>query len=31
MVLSLDDPIPDNILADIYQVPGIRDAYMVSL
>lgn len=31
MVISLDDPIPEGILADITQVPGIREAHMVSL
>lgn len=31
MVLSLDDPVPEGILADITNVPGIRDAYMVTL
>jgi len=31
MVLSLDDPLPDGILAEIIKVPGIRDAYTVTL
>jgi D-3-phosphoglycerate dehydrogenase / 2-oxoglutarate reductase len=31
MVLSLDDPLPDGILAEILKVPGIRDAYTVTL
>ncbi len=31
MVLSLDDPLPDGILKEILQVPGIRDAYTVTL
>jgi D-3-phosphoglycerate dehydrogenase len=31
MVLSLDDPLPDGILAEITKVPGIRDAYTVTL
>jgi D-3-phosphoglycerate dehydrogenase len=31
MVLSIDDPLPDGILAEITKVPGIRDAYTVSL
>lgn len=31
MVLSIDDPLPDNILAEILKVPGIRDAYTVTL
>lgn len=31
MVLSLDDPLPDGILNEITQVPGIRDAYTVTL
>ncbi|MCS6815130.1 MAG: phosphoglycerate dehydrogenase [Cyanobacteria bacterium] len=31
MVLSLDDPLPDGILAEISKVPGIRDAYTVTL
>ena len=26
MVLSLDDPLPEGILAEITKVPGIRDA-----
>jgi D-3-phosphoglycerate dehydrogenase / 2-oxoglutarate reductase len=31
MVLSLDDPLPEGILAEITKVPGIRDAYTVTL
>ncbi len=31
MVLSIDDPLPDGILSEITKVPGIRDAYTVSL
>ncbi|MGF1523366.1 MAG: phosphoglycerate dehydrogenase [Leptolyngbyaceae cyanobacterium] len=31
MVLSIDDPLPEGILAEITKVPGIRDAYTVSL
>lgn len=31
MVLSIDDPLPDDILAEILKVPGIRDAYTVML
>lgn len=31
MVLSLDDPLPDGILAEITKVAGIRDAYTVTL
>ncbi|NJL63766.1 MAG: phosphoglycerate dehydrogenase [Methylacidiphilales bacterium] len=31
MALSLDDPLPDGILAEIIKVPGIRDAYTVTL
>jgi D-3-phosphoglycerate dehydrogenase / 2-oxoglutarate reductase len=31
MVLSLDDPLPDGILAEITKVPGIREAYTVAL
>lgn len=31
MVLSLDDPLPEGILAEILKVPGIRDAYTVTL
>ncbi|MBW4691774.1 MAG: phosphoglycerate dehydrogenase [Lyngbya sp. HA4199-MV5] len=31
MVLSIDDPLPDNILEEILKVPGIRDAYTVTL
>ena len=31
MVLSIDDPLPDRILDEILKVPGIRDAYTVTL
>lgn len=31
MALSIDDPLPDGILSEITKVPGIRDAYTVSL
>ena len=31
MVLSLDDPLPEGILAEIIKVAGIRDAYTVTL
>ena len=31
MVLSIDDPLPDGILAEITKVAGIRDAYTVTL
>ncbi|MBW4670535.1 MAG: phosphoglycerate dehydrogenase [Cyanomargarita calcarea GSE-NOS-MK-12-04C] len=31
MALSLDDPLPDGILSEITKVPGIRDAYTVTL
>ena len=31
MVLSLDDPLPEGILEEIIKVPGIRDAYTVTL
>ncbi|MBD1900204.1 phosphoglycerate dehydrogenase [Coleofasciculus sp. FACHB-64] len=31
MVLSLDDPLPEGILAEILKIPGIRDAYTVTL
>jgi len=31
MVLSLDDPLPEGVLAEILKVPGIRDAYTVVL
>lgn len=31
MVLSLDDPLPEGILAEIIKVEGIRDAYTVNL
>ncbi|NEO17183.1 MULTISPECIES: phosphoglycerate dehydrogenase [unclassified Moorena] len=31
MVLSLDDPLPEGVLTEIMKVPGIRDAYTVTL
>ncbi|MEB3175416.1 MAG: NAD(P)-dependent oxidoreductase, partial [Cyanobacteriota bacterium] len=31
MTLSLDDPLPEGLLAEILKVPGIRDAYTVKL
>ncbi|MEQ8463587.1 phosphoglycerate dehydrogenase [Coleofasciculus sp. E2-BRE-01] len=31
MVLSIDDPLPEGILTGITEVPGIRDAYTVTL
>jgi D-3-phosphoglycerate dehydrogenase / 2-oxoglutarate reductase len=31
MVLSIDDPLPDNLLDEIKKVSGIRDAYTVTL
>ncbi len=31
MVLSIDDPLPEGILAEIMKEPGIRDAYTVTL
>jgi D-3-phosphoglycerate dehydrogenase len=31
MVLSIDDPLPEGILAEITKVPGIREAYTVTL
>jgi D-3-phosphoglycerate dehydrogenase / 2-oxoglutarate reductase len=31
MVLSIDDPLPEGILEEITKVPGIRDAYTVTL
>jgi len=31
MVLSIDDPLPEGIVAEILKVPGIRDAYTVRL
>ncbi|MEN9245529.1 MAG: ACT domain-containing protein, partial [Thermostichales cyanobacterium SRBZ-1_bins_19] len=31
MVLSLDDPLPDGVIEQILQVPGIRDAFVVNL
>ncbi|WP_421658386.1 phosphoglycerate dehydrogenase [Leptothermofonsia sp. ETS-13] len=31
MVLSIDDPLPEGILNEILKVPGIRDAYTVTL
>ncbi|MBD1922081.1 phosphoglycerate dehydrogenase [Microcoleus sp. FACHB-831] len=31
MVLSVDDPLPEGIVTEITKVPGIRDAYTVTL
>ncbi|MFM7544950.1 MAG: phosphoglycerate dehydrogenase [Synechococcales cyanobacterium] len=31
MVLSIDDPLPDGLLTEIIKIPGIRDAYTVTL
>ena len=31
MVLSLDDPLPEGILAEIIKIEGITDAYTVKL
>lgn len=31
MVVSLDDPLPEGILSEIVKVPGIRNAYTVTL
>ena len=31
MVLSLDDPLPEGILDEITKIPGIKDAYTVTL
>ena len=31
MVLNMDDPLPEGILEEIMKVPGIRDAYTVTL
>jgi D-3-phosphoglycerate dehydrogenase len=31
MVISIDDPLPEGILNEITKVPGIRDAYTVTL
>ncbi|QZZ20070.1 phosphoglycerate dehydrogenase [Leptothermofonsia sichuanensis E412] len=31
MVLSIDDPLPEGILSEILKVPGIREAYTVTL
>jgi D-3-phosphoglycerate dehydrogenase len=31
MVLSLDDPIPDDLLATIHQINGIQEAHPVTL
>jgi D-3-phosphoglycerate dehydrogenase len=31
MVLSIDDPLPEGVLDEITKVPGIRDAYTVTL
>jgi D-3-phosphoglycerate dehydrogenase len=31
MVLSIDDPLPEGVLTEILKVPGIREAYTVTL
>lgn len=31
MVLSIDDPLPEGLINEIMKVPGIRDAYTVTL
>jgi D-3-phosphoglycerate dehydrogenase len=31
MVLSIDDPLPEGVLSEILKVPGIREAYTVTL
>lgn len=31
MVLSIDDPLPEGVIEEITKVPGIRDAYTVTL
>ncbi|MGA7938119.1 MAG: phosphoglycerate dehydrogenase [Kovacikia sp.] len=31
MVLSIDDPLPEGVLSEILHVPGIREAYTVTL
>jgi D-3-phosphoglycerate dehydrogenase len=31
MVLSLDDPLPENVLPEITKVSGVRDAYTITL
>ena len=31
MVLSVDDPLPEEILTEILKEPGIRNAYTVAL
>jgi D-3-phosphoglycerate dehydrogenase len=31
MALSIDDPLPEGLLTEIIRVPGIRDAYTVTL
>jgi len=31
MVLSIDDPLPEGLLTGITEIPGIRDAYTVTL
>ncbi len=31
MVLSIDDPLPEGVLEEITKIPGIRDAYTVTL
>jgi D-3-phosphoglycerate dehydrogenase len=31
MALSLDDPLPEGLLAEVREIEGIRDAYIVKL
>lgn len=31
MALTLDDPLPDGVMAEIKQIPGITDAYPIAL
>jgi D-3-phosphoglycerate dehydrogenase len=31
MILSVDDPVPESILADIRRIPGMADVLSVSL
>ncbi|HIK36711.1 MAG: phosphoglycerate dehydrogenase [Geminocystis sp.] len=31
MVLTIDDPLPEGVLEEILKVPGVRDAYTVTL
>lgn len=31
MALSIDDPLPEGILSEVLKIPGIRDAYTVTL